>query len=331
MRVSVLSATVLAASLLSITPGCQRADSAAGPASPSTDRASTDTAPQSAPKSAPTATPTPAPATAATIAQPLLWEVTSPAGKRGYLLGTVHLGVDAQKELPAVVWEQLAAADTVVFETDLSDPSLVGSLQRQDGSTLREELGEDTWSKLEATLGEGMAAGLNGMKASTAASLLLIRGLPMTPSMDVTVAQKARTAGKRIRHLESPQFQLSLLDRYMDAEVVSYALDHLDEIEAMNERLLVAYKSGDAAAIEAVIFDPAAWMATDGDAMDALLLHRNRDWIPKLGEIFTEAEVVFVAVGGGHLVGEQGVPALLAAEGYRVRRVGAADEDPGLR
>ena len=48
---------------------------------------------------------------------------------------------------------------------------------------------------------------------------------------------------------------------------------------------------------------------------DVLLVKRNKNWIPKIGEMAT-AKSTFFAVGAGHLPGKNGVINLLKAAGY---------------
>ena len=56
-----------------------------------------------------------------------------------------------------------------------------------------------------------------------------------------------------------------------------------------------------------------------GEEKDALLVDdRTRLWVDKL---VTLGGGAFVAVGVSHLVGDKGLPALLAERGYRIERV----------
>jgi len=50
---------------------------------------------------------------------------------------------------------------------------------------------------------------------------------------------------------------------------------------------------------------------------DLLLNKRNKNWVEQLNTIMKN-ESVFVAVGAGHLVGENGLVSLLKKEGYTV-------------
>ena len=110
-------------------------------------------------------------------------------GKTTHLLGTMHMGVDPAR-LPDSVYAALGGAKQFAMETNIMDPSLLSSLQRDDGKTLEDELGPDYWKKLETALGAQMANGLKNMKASTAAAVLELKGLPMTQPMDLVLLQK---------------------------------------------------------------------------------------------------------------------------------------------
>ncbi|MEO5908878.1 MAG: TraB/GumN family protein, partial [Ginsengibacter sp.] len=50
---------------------------------------------------------------------------------------------------------------------------------------------------------------------------------------------------------------------------------------------------------------------------DLLLNDRNKNWVKQLKEIMKK-ESVFVAVGAGHLIGEEGLINLLKTQGYKV-------------
>jgi uncharacterized protein YbaP (TraB family) len=56
------------------------------------------------------------------------------------------------------------------------------------------------------------------------------------------------------------------------------------------------------------------------DYRSILLDNRNKAWIPQLREKMAK-ESLFVAVGSGHLAGENGVISLLKASGYVVEPV----------
>lgn len=67
------------------------------------------------------------------IERPFLWHVEGPRGP-SWLFGTCHLGIGLE-ELPAVVWDALAAASVLVVETDMGQDPRAGATM--DGGLCR--------------------------------------------------------------------------------------------------------------------------------------------------------------------------------------------------
>jgi uncharacterized protein YbaP (TraB family) len=59
----------------------------------------------------------------------------------------------------------------------------------------------------------------------------------------------------------------------------------------------------------------------DPQMYQRLLVARNRNWMPKLEALFNRPGRAFVVVGAAHLVGPDGLIALLQAKGYRVEQM----------
>src|ERR1044071_6866822 len=92
------------------------------------------------------------------LPHPLLWSVEKD-GHTTYFFGTMHAGIDATTRLPAIVWSKLDAAPAFAMETDLDDPATSAALAPTTRS-LRDALGAEYWSKLEAALGSDTARAL---------------------------------------------------------------------------------------------------------------------------------------------------------------------------
>lgn len=260
------------------------------------------------------------------ISKPFLFRAEKD-GKTSWLFGTIHLGVNAETDLPPWVADKIDASAAFVMEADTSDATaLARALQRNDGGSLRTDLGPEYWKKLEDAVGERLAAGFDGLKPFAIMTLLIAKDLPMTPPMDATLAFRARTAGKPIHFLESVTDQISMIDPWMGPADVKAMLDHREEARVMALKMLDAYRTGDGPALGAMFNDQTLWLAAGRKPevypayLDALLGKRNRAWVPQIEKLHGEGGA-FVAVGAGHLVGPDNVLDLLAQRGFQIFRV----------
>ena len=78
-----------------------------------------------------------------------------------------------------------------------------------------------------------------------------------------------------------------------------------------------AWKAGDAPTVERIVLSD---LKTDPVMYQRLLVERNRNWIPKLEALFSRPGHAFVVVGAAHLVGPDGIVAMLRARGYTVEQ-----------
>jgi uncharacterized protein YbaP (TraB family) len=268
---------------------------------------------------------TPAATSTAVVTHPLFWSAQKD-GKTSYFLGTMHVGIDAEAQLPPRVWTQLDAAPAFAMEANLDDPAVAEALAPTKTS-LRAELGEAYWQKLEAAMGPSGASAVDHLPALVPAAALSMRGLPPTPPMDRTLAARATAHGKPIAYLEPAASQLAALRRWMDVKALKLMLDELPSSERRLRQMVDAYRSGDERALLAISADEQADALAHGYTADEyaremtdLLYARNAAWITELERLHA-AGGAFVAVGALHLVGPRSVLALLAERGYRVTRV----------
>lgn len=124
-----------------------------------------------------------------------------------------------------------------------------------------------------------------------------------------------------IRELEGLRGQLSIFDRLPETAQRSMLAAVVRENENTRrdpERLQRAWLAGNAETIEQATREG---FLADPVLREALLVGRNRRWAAVLPPLLAEAPRPLIAVGAAHLVGPEGLPALLKAQGYRVRRL----------
>lgn len=257
---------------------------------------------------------------------PLLWSAQKD-GQTTYLLGTMHIGFNAEKQLPRWVWDKVKASKSFAIETDISDPALMETGVRRDGTTLRDELGEEYWKKLEAELGAPVAKSALRLTPASVTSLLEIKGMPPAMPMDLMLLGEAESSDKKLVYLEPAATQIALLDKWVDLRALKAQLDERAAGKASSSKqLLAAYVAGDVKKLEAMGGDREAFTKSGrSDAeydqmMNELLYDRNASWIPAIEKMHAEGNAM-VAVGAMHLLGKRSVLDLLQQRGFKVARV----------
>jgi len=259
------------------------------------------------------------------LPHPLFWSIEKD-GRTTYALGTIHIGVDPEKRLPKIVWDKLDAAKAFAMETDLGDPSLTKILECNNCS-LKRDLGDAYYKKLEDTVTPAVASRIEAMKPMVAATMMSMRGLPMTPQMDTLLLARAQRGGKQIVFLEQAAAEAAVLEKVMDVKALKAMLDDVPGGEKHTKEMLDAYIAGDDKKMVALSDDEKTDAMKHGytakeydDEMNDMLYARNASWIDAIEKMHA-AGGGFIAVGAMHLMGPKSVLELLSKKGYTITRV----------
>ncbi|MGH6952434.1 MAG: TraB/GumN family protein [Vitreimonas sp.] len=128
--------------------------------------------------------------------------------------------------------------------------------------------------------------------------------------------------GKTMRAFETAEEQIQMLASLSDEVQREMLLEALGEAEGGAEEMEAmagAWESGDMATLERMVVSDLR--AHYPDFYRMLLVERNNAWVGVLTRELEGAGVDFVAVGAGHMLGEDGVVAQLRRRGYTVERV----------
>lgn len=260
---------------------------------------------------------------------PLFYEIANADGVvEGWMLGTIHALPNGTRWQTAAINGAIGGADLLVVEVRLGDSALQLKAMVELAATpglppLDERVPADLRPQLAALLDRGGMAGVDFSTQETWALAIVLAGID-APGNSINGVDRAMInyfSRRPIRELEGLRGQLSIFDRLPEEAQRSMLAAVVRENENTRrdpERLQRAWLAGNAATIEqstreGFLADPAL--------REALLAGRNRRWAAALLPLLAEAPRPLIAVGAAHLVGPDGLPALLQAQGYRVRRI----------
>jgi len=200
-------------------------------------------------------------------------------------------------------------------------PLLMKAFMR-DGVTLRTLLNADDYRLVQQQLAQ---SGIPMMLVERVKPMFLSAlmgqggdtdiGSGATKSYELELLDMARKSAKPVHGLETAAYQMSMFDSIpyaAQAEMLVQSMKMGSTEDDGMRRMIDAYKNQDLHALQQMIAQESGM----GDYTALLLDRRNANWIPVIERLMREQRV-FVAVGAGHLPGEQGVialPTLLVAQ-----------------
>lgn len=270
--------------------------------------------------------------TAPALADPALWKV-SDADSDIYLFGSVHVFTREMDWRTPTFDRVLAEADRVYFEIVLDEEAVAQTtyvaLTRgrfHDGERLPDVLTESDWARVSAAA-EAInlpADAIAGMQPWFAA-LALSEGAMTGASIGVEQVLTAELPPERMDELETVTEQLGFLADVPLDEQIDNLMSVVESIEdgSINslDDMLDAWEAGDTEAM-AEIFE-GQLTPRDAATYERLITERNARWLEPIEQMLADNAEALVVVGAGHLIGDEGVPELLADKGYTVTRIDA--------
>lgn len=258
----------------------------------------------------------------------LLWQVSGKGLKQpSYLFGTFHLMCKNDIHFSNQLTTAVNRADKVYMEIDMDDPAtILGGMMlmtMKDGKTLQQLYSDADYKKIRQYFTDSLKTPLSfivRMKPFFLEALLYPKMMPckLISGVEEELMKVAKTQKKEIKGLETMEFQAGVFDSIPYEEQAKELLQSIDSM-ASNKKsfntMMQVYKNQQINEIENLFSKSESGMENH---QDLLLNNRNKNWVGQLKSIM-KTNPVFVAVGAGHLVGKQGLIALLRKEGYVVQ------------
>lgn len=263
-------------------------------------------------------------------AQALLWRVESDHGAVSYLFGTIHSEDPRVTNLPAEVTKSFAASNTVVLEMKLTpevQQQMAQSIMLPPEQQLSDLLPADLYQASQKAMAQ------RGYPDEVTARLrpwAVILTLSMPPAktgafLDALLYQRALSEGKQVMGLETADEQLAIFRDLSIADqqaLLRQTLKDHKKLPEMMETMTRAWLDRDMQKLAALNEEnmdelPAGLQKRFGRELVEMRNHRMAERaLPIL-----QKGGAFVAVGALHLVGDEGLVALLRGEGMKVTPV----------
>ncbi|GAB2902835.1 TraB/GumN family protein [Uliginosibacterium flavum] len=262
-----------------------------------------------------------------------LWEATNARGTV-YLFGSIHVCNASCFPLPEAALRRLDASQTLVVELDPQRPEaqtkLMAAAMLPAGQRLSSRLSVADWRALQgAAAGLGLPGeALETMQpwmAGTVLSLLGAQqaGYEVSQGIDLALMQRARVQGLGLEELETIDTQITALSAGSEREqreALRLTIKQLQtgRVRPILDAMVRAWQTGDAVALSRLMREG---MPSGSSLSRALIEDRNASMAATIAQSMQDGRTRFVVVGAAHLLGAEGIPALLGKRGYRVRQL----------
>lgn len=258
-----------------------------------------------------------------------LWQVHG-ARNTVYLLGSIHLLRPQDSTLPAAVINAYEEAEELLMELDprtiAADmtPAVVERLiQLPPEQTLDAVIGPQLYGQVQR---RAVALGLEKdalqrwqpWYVANALDLYSLMRLGFDPDagIDRQLAQLAGRDNKPIHALETTEQQLGFFAAMPLQDQRTYLRDSLRELGSLGSNanaMVRAWQRGDVAAMEK---DLQRGSRRAPELHPVLVSERNRRWLPRILDLLDDDRDYLVVVGALHIVGRDGLLALLKQQGH---------------
>lgn len=259
-----------------------------------------------------------------------IWRVERD-GRISWLVGSIHVLTPDYYPLPDAMQKAFLRSTTVLEEADLTEmasPDVLELMRTKaiypGDETLKSAVSPETYrlaSDRAAKIGMPMSV-VDRMRPwlmtlTLVAAEMKAAGFDPALGVDRYFFEKSAAMGKTFRTLETMAEQLEIFAGFpptLQEAMLRDTLENLDSEIGKMHGVARIWQSGDAAAMERVVLGS---MMKEPALYDAVIVKRNRNWVPKIEACLNEGHC-FVVVGAAHLLGPDGLLVALEQKGYAV-------------
>lgn len=251
--------------------------------------------------------------------------------KPSYLFGTVHVICEKDMFSEEKLGGYLDQTDRLVMELDLDNLGEIAEMAKglalPEGKNLKTILTPEQYAKVDEMVLN--ALGFHAENVQTLSPIALQVMILSSPKMlgcsspsayELMLTKLAIAKKKPVEGLETAAFQRQTVDSIpLDAQAKILYEMALDPMRSVNDfkQLIAVYKLQDSEKLYETI---GKQMGGGVDIEAQLVDARNKTWVPKI-ETMIKEKPTFIAVGGGHLGGKDGLVAALRSKGYKLEPI----------
>lgn len=263
--------------------------------------------------------------------RPAFWLIEGPKGEKAWLLGTIHAlprPVDWRTDkIDAALNEaNLLVLEVADINNDARTAKAFAGLSRSPGlPPLNQRVPDQLRPQLASEMQQGgLKPGSLDTYETWAAALMLQNAAASRGESDTGngIDRAIVKAWKGpVAEFEGAAAQLAIFDRLPEAQQRALLGAVLTEAPNRGEQLRTLQKAWARGEMDLIARTTDEDFGQEPALREALLLGRNRAWTSKIEAFLAHGSKPFIAVGAAHLAGQDGLPAMLAARGWKVTRL----------
>lgn len=269
--------------------------------------------------------------------KPPMWEIRS-GDAAVYLFGTIHVGAEDFYPLPERVESAFRNSDILALEIDPGNTqdaaAAVAIAMYAPPDHVGNHLPPDLLKRVRKVTAK---FGLSFQQLQQMKPYLLMFSLTTLEyarlgyeaafGLDAHFSRQAHENGKQILALESMNQQMNMLDALspkLQTAMLQITLDEIEkgEVPDLVDEMMRAWRSGNIKRLGEVLSVEERKLprSLQREFHRHFLAERNVAMSNQIVRMLKNEQRVFVAVGALHMVGKDGIPALLSKRGYKVKR-----------